>query len=180
MPPAWRLAERQIREITLPVISLSSRDFSGVRVAKGCVRLTHLVVLAAGLAVLTACARTPDVRGHVPDPVALAQVRPAMQSREQVEKLLGSPSSVAVFNGEVWYYIGARTETFAFYRPKVLERQVIAIVFDASGIVKEVHRYGLEDGQEITPVARVTPTHGKRLGLLEQLLGNLGRFATRE
>lgn len=141
----------------------------------------HLVVLALGLAVLTACAKTAEVRGHMPDSVLLAEIHPGLQSREQVLLLLGSPSSVAVFGDEIWYYIGERsTQPFGFSQPKVMERQVVAIAFDDSGIVKDVRHYGLEDGREITLVERVTPTHGKRLGLLEQLIGNLGRFRPRE
>ena len=34
----------------------------------------------------------------------------------------------------------------------------------------------IEDGIVIDPVSRATPTHGRDLGLLEQLLGNIGRF----
>ena len=34
----------------------------------------------------------------------------------------------------------------------------------------------LEDGKEITPVARATPAPGRELSFLEQLIGNLGKF----
>lgn len=161
-------------------LPISARDFSDNRGMKGCVQLTHLVVLVVGLVVLAACAKTAEVRGHMPDSVVLEQIRPGIQSHEQVRELLGSPSSVAVFGDEVWYYIGEQTESFAFYRPKVLERQVVAIVFNGSGIVEDVRYYGLEDSRKIALVERVTPTHGKRLGIFEQLLGNLGRFKTNE
>ena len=30
----------------------------------------------------------------------------------------------------------------------------------------------------VNPVSRTTPTYGKQLGLLEQLIGNVGRFNT--
>jgi hypothetical protein len=34
----------------------------------------------------------------------------------------------------------------------------------------------LEDGKEVTPVARATPAPGRELSFLEQLIGNLGKF----
>jgi hypothetical protein len=35
---------------------------------------------------------------------------------------------------------------------------------------------GLDRGQEIDPVERKTPTHGNKMTVLEQIVGNLGRF----
>ena len=34
----------------------------------------------------------------------------------------------------------------------------------------------LEDSINITPVERTTPTHGRELGIIEQILGNINRF----
>jgi hypothetical protein len=36
----------------------------------------------------------------------------------------------------------------------------------------------MADAQEISPVARVTPTEGRDLTLLQQLFGNIGRFSS--
>jgi hypothetical protein len=36
----------------------------------------------------------------------------------------------------------------------------------------------LDDAQQIVPVDDTTPTLGRELGLLQQLLGNIGRFNT--
>ena len=136
----------------------------------------RLVVATAIATLLSACAPIIVQRGNLPDPELLSRVQPGVQSRNQVADLLGSPSSVATFGDEVWYYISSQTETLAFYEPEVTEQKVIAITFDSAGMVKTVRAYGLEDAQAIEPVARITPTGGRAITILEQLFGNLGRF----
>ncbi len=132
------------------------------------------VVMAT--AALCACAPVVDSRGNAPDPDKLAEIKPGVHTRAQVAGLLGSPSIKATFSDDTWYYVNKQTAKFAFFQPTVRERQVIAIHFDESGVVKEIRRYNKEHGREITPVARTTPAPGEKLGLIEQLFGNLGRF----
>lgn len=135
------------------------------------------VVIAVSLMLFgIACTPVVESRGHLPTEEMLEQVQPGLQTREGVQSLLGSPSSFSVFGNEIWYYISSKEKNFAFYAPEELERKVIAIHFDPAGMVREIKAYGLEDGRAIEPVARVTPTAGSEMSLLQQLLGNLGRF----
>ena len=90
--------------------------------------------------------------------------------------LLGSPSSVSVLDGQDWYYIGSRFRTFAFFGPEVLERQVVAITFDPNGVVQSLDALGAENGREVRLVERETRTRGNDLTIVQQLLGNVGRF----
>lgn len=137
-------------------------------------------VLAAVVPVaLAACAPNIDVRGNLPEPELLAKISPGVQSREDVASLLGSPSTISTFQDDKWYYIGQKTTQFAFFAPEVLERKVVQISFDPTGIVAESKVYTLEDGQEIDPVDRITPTEGRELTILQQLLGNVGKFNTK-
>lgn len=128
-----------------------------------------------GAAALAACSPVVNTRGNAPNPEKLAQIKLGVHTREQVERLLGTPSIKATFSNDTWYYVNKQTETFAFFQPKVRERQVVAIHFDKSGVVEEIRRYNKESGREITPVARTTPAPGEKLGIIEQLFGNLGR-----
>ncbi|MEK9944707.1 MAG: outer membrane protein assembly factor BamE [Alphaproteobacteria bacterium] len=125
---------------------------------------------------LAACTPTLVVQGYVPDEETLATVQQGVDSKDAVVSKLGSPSSVAAFDDDTWIYISKQTENFAFFEPTVVGQDVVAINFDPEGRVEEVRRYTLEDGRLIDPVTRETPTHGRELGILEQLFGNVGRF----
>ena len=134
-----------------------------------------VTALAAGL---TACTGRVDTRGNLADPEVASQITPGESTRGTVEDLLGSPTTIATFNDQTWYYIGRKTEKFAFFEPEVLEQQVVAIHLDPSGVVDDVKIYGPADAREIELVDRATPTAGKELSVLQQIFGNLGRFNT--
>lgn len=133
------------------------------------------ILLVAGL--LAACAPIEESHGYVPDAELIEKLRPGVHDRDSVAELLGSPTSVATFDGGTWYYISQNTERVAFLNRKAVQRDVVAVSFDEAGIVQDVERFTLADGREIQPVSRTTPTRGKELTVIEQLFGNLGRFS---
>jgi outer membrane protein assembly factor BamE (lipoprotein component of BamABCDE complex) len=137
-------------------------------------------VLTAGIMALTlgGCELGfTDTRGYVPDEESLSRLEPGRQTRDDVQQLLGSPASQGVFDAEQsWYYIMRKTYQFAFLQPEVLDQRVVVVHFDDGGTLRDVRRYTLEDGIVVDPVTRETPSPGKELGFLEQLLGNLGKF----
>jgi outer membrane protein assembly factor BamE (lipoprotein component of BamABCDE complex) len=143
------------------------------------VRRPALVLASLGLAVaLGACEPPVKVRGHMPDKETIAQIRPGQDGRSDVVNLLGSPSSVSSFRDKTWYYIGSREQKLAFFKPDVLERNVFAVTFDEGDTVESTRLYTLADANNIDPVDRITPSPGRDLTILQQLLGNLGRFNT--
>ncbi|HTH16245.1 MAG TPA: outer membrane protein assembly factor BamE [Magnetospirillum sp.] len=124
-----------------------------------------------------ACTPSVDLRGNLPTPENLAQIKAGKTTRDEVQTLLGSPSATATYGEESWQYISARTETTAFFKPELKDRKVVSISFDKSGVVKDVVLRGMDDGITVQTVDRETPTAGKELSILEQLVGNIGKFS---
>lgn len=137
--------------------------------------IRHSIVTTLAL-VAVACSPTVASRGHVTDPLALAALTPGQSTDADVEIALGSPSTRGTFRDDVWYYMSERTESFAFFNPKVIERQIVAVVFDGQGVVDDIVTYNEVDGRKVEIVSRVTPTAGNELTLIQQLFGNVGRF----
>ena len=138
-------------------------------------------VLVACLALgLGACEQTVNVRGNMPLEEDLARLSPGVHTRNDVARLLGSPSTVSTFQDSKWYYIGQKTTEFAFFAPEVLERKVVVVSFDDGGMLAETETLSLADGKDIDPVERETPTEGRELTFLQQIFGNLGRFTGEE
>lgn len=125
---------------------------------------------------LTACQPRIDNRGYVPTGDDLDRVKAGVQGREEIQEILGSPSSISTFSDDRWYYISKKTRSVAFFTPTVLDQNVVVVEFDDGGLVKDVRRYAMEDGLIIDPVTRKTPAPGRELSFLEQLLGNFGKF----
>jgi outer membrane protein assembly factor BamE (lipoprotein component of BamABCDE complex) len=137
-------------------------------------------LLSAGVAgvvaalLLGGCSPTIDTRGNLPDPDNVLKIQPGIDTKDQVAQLLGTPSAVGTFDDATWYYI--RTRTVAFLPPEVEDQEVLAVKFDKQGVVQDLKVYGVEDGQAIMPSERTTPTLGREMTVLQQLIGNLGRF----
>jgi outer membrane protein assembly factor BamE (lipoprotein component of BamABCDE complex) len=127
--------------------------------------------------VLLGCEGIVSQRGFTPTPGSVEKLEVGAQSREDVIRLIGTPSAVATFNPNVWYYISERQEAVAFFKPKVTEQAVMQLSFTEAGRLQAIKKYDQKDAESITMVSRITPTAGKQLTVLEQILGNIGRFA---
>lgn len=136
--------------------------------------------VAAGVlaALLLACTPQQTTVGHIPREREIKELRPGVHDRESVRELLGSPGSLASFEGETWIYVQRKSERLAFFEEKPLSQNVVVVAFDEQGVLKSVNRYELKDGKPIVPVDRETPTRGKELTFLQQVFGNFGRFNT--
>lgn len=134
-----------------------------------------LLVLALG-----GCDNIVDQHGFAATPGSVEKLEVGTQSRDDVTRLIGSPSSVGTFNPNVWYYITQKQESLAFFKPEITEQKIIQLTFNDSGRLQNIKNYDLADGEKITMVSRITPTAGKELTVLEQILGNVGRFSAKQ
>lgn len=126
-------------------------------------------------ALLSACAPVERVRGNIVQPEVLDQVQPGVSSRSDVMRALGSPTTVAPFDDNTWYYIGQEMEKRGIFDPEVTGEKIVRVQFDQAGIVQSIGP--LEVSRLDVPVSDSrTPTYGNELTALQQLLGNLGRF----
>lgn len=127
---------------------------------------------------LAACSPIVQSRGNYVDDGRLQQLTPGTTTQNDVAYILGSPSTVAPFReDEAWFYIGQVTEQRAFLNPQVVDRRVVAVSFDEAGFVTQVEELSLDDAEDVALVERETPTLGREMTVMEQLLGNLGRVA---
>jgi outer membrane protein assembly factor BamE (lipoprotein component of BamABCDE complex) len=135
------------------------------------------LMTAAALAMLVAaCSPMVAKHGHRLEASDLERVRPGVTSREEVQRLLGSPSAVATFDANRWYYISQRTEQLTFYQKDIVAQDVVAITFDERGIVSDVETRDIQQANAVTPDPDKTRTLGNELTVVEQLIGNIGRF----
>ena len=139
-----------------------------------------IVCAVLGAAVLTGCNAsktfgdlTPGetiTQGYVIDQAAIDSV-PVGSSREQVILSLGSPSTTATFDNEVFYYISqTRKRRAAFAAARLVDQRILAVYFGEDGRVSQIAHYGLKDGKVFDFVSRTTPTGGKDQSFIGQLL----------
>ncbi len=138
-------------------------------------RLCILALGAALLSPLAACTTAgPQVQGYVIDEKAVAEIKPGM-SAEQVLKILGTPSTVSTVGNQSWYYISQNTNrSFMFDKPTITDQRVLTVLFTKALKVERIANYGLKDGAVFDFNANATPTGGKDLSLVRQMLRMVG------
>ena len=122
-----------------------------------------------------ACSPTTSYEGFQAVEANPKDVKVGVDDKTTVMDRLGSPSTVAAFDPNTWYYITQISDQVAFHMPTVRRRDVTAIAFNKTDDkVADVRSYTLKDGKVIPFNKRSTPTRGREMSVLEQLLGNIG------
>jgi outer membrane protein assembly factor BamE (lipoprotein component of BamABCDE complex) len=135
------------------------------------------LMLVAG--VLSACsyiAPPPQTRGNMVDLDALNELVPGIATRADASSLLGSPTTKASFDDNRWIYIGERTRKRIASTEGVVKQEVVVLIFDDKGVLRQVKRMSGKDSLPVDVVERTTPTPGGHASLMQELIGNVGRF----
>jgi outer membrane protein assembly factor BamE (lipoprotein component of BamABCDE complex) len=141
-------------------------------------RTFALITLSVALGfTASGCSRIKDLKGYVVDTEKVALVTAGTDNKASVQKTLGRPTMVSEFDAKTWYYVSRSTEQLAFLRPKPKDQQIIVVRFDDKGNVTKIEKLGLEQIANVDPSGDKTPTRGKDISALEQILGNVGRFS---
>lgn len=137
-----------------------------------------LSLLIAGLTVLALSACSPTIRNHgyIPPEEDLQELAVGIDTRASVEDVVGPPTAGGVLEGGDYYYVRSTVRTLGPRRPQVIDRQVLAISFDDSGVLSNIETFGLEDGRVVALSRRVTDSGVTNVSFLRQLLGNIGRI----
>lgn len=133
------------------------------------------LLLGVALIGLSACSPTKDVRGNLLQDYQISSVQAGVDTRSEVMRKLGSPTTTAPFDDKVWYYLGQETEKRGILDPEVKSERIVAVFFDENGIVTKLENVD-PHRNDVPYVREKTPTSGQELTVMQQLLGNMGRF----
>ena len=133
-----------------------------------------LLTLTA-LLCLSACTPITANRGNMLDDYQMKEVQPGVDGRDEVVRKIGSPTTVAPFDDNTWYYMGQKTSKTGILDAKVTEERIVVVTFAQDGLVDKIVER--KDGREDIPITqRKTPSSGNDFTFMQQMLGNLGKF----
>ena len=127
------------------------------------------------LLALSACTPTEAVRGNLLQNYQLAEVKVGVDTQSDVTHKLGSPTTIAPFDSNTWYYMGQRTSKRGILDPKILEERVVTVTFSSSGVVQMV-KDDRPKRLDFPYDHSKTPTSGNDVTVMQQMIGNLGKF----
>jgi outer membrane protein assembly factor BamE (lipoprotein component of BamABCDE complex) len=134
------------------------------------------LLLPAAMSGLSACAPITSYSGFQAIESDPKDVKVGTDTKSTVRSRLGTPSATGAFDNNTWIYMNQMKSRVAFKQPEVIARNITAITFNKdSELVESVNNLTLKDGKVIAFNGRETPTRGRELSILEQILGNVGR-----
>ncbi len=136
-----------------------------------------LALALSGCAMPAFMSFPPQVRGNKIDEAQLKELVPGTSTRTDVTSLIGSPTAKATFDDNTWLYIAEVTKPVIAGTQSVRDQQVVVLTFDDKGVLRAIDRKTGDDSQSVSVVARTTPSPGNDASILQQLLGNVGRFS---
>jgi len=139
-------------------------------------RRIAFAALAAGLVAATsACSPIASYSGFQAIEANPKDVKVGVDTKSTVRGKLGSHSTTSTFDPNIWLYMNQVKHRVAFRRPQVVARNITAIAFNKdTEMVESVHNYTLKDGKVIAYNDRETPTRGREITILEQMIGSVG------
>ncbi|MGJ8586932.1 MAG: outer membrane protein assembly factor BamE [Yoonia sp.] len=137
-------------------------------------------VKAAGFvsafAIAAGCSPMDRYHGFIPPAEELATLNVGTTTKDEVIALFGPPVSDRALQNNTIYYASSQFEIFGPFAPEEVDRQVLAIDFDAGDRIRNISRYTLEDGRVVVLDRRVTEDGINDITFLSQLLGSFGRI----
>ena len=133
------------------------------------------IILGTISVFLLSCSQNIQNHGHIPLNSELKSIEVGVDTKKSVQELIGRPSTTGVLQNKSWYYVGNTMQHYAWKEVKEIKRVVVAIRFSQSGVVENIERFSLTDGQDIKISSRITGRVVKDNTFLMQLLGSFGR-----
>jgi outer membrane protein assembly factor BamE (lipoprotein component of BamABCDE complex) len=139
-------------------------------------RLKKGFLLSIGLCLLTSCSVEIEEHGKRIGTNLLDKIVPGSTQKEQVLSILGTPSTENDFGSKAWLYIASNNRKTALFGDKLVSRSIIKIIFNDKNTVTKITTLTEKDQINVEHNQEKTPTAGQEIGILQQLLGNVGRF----
>jgi len=133
--------------------------------------------LFAAVITLAACTPIQAQRGQMVTDDQLSHLIVGTTAKPEIVAAIGTPTTVDSFDDKRWYYIGEDTKQIGIHPPSVTNRRIVALQFDENGTLTNKQILGKEAAQQVTMAPGATKVVGKEPTVVQQLIGNVGRFS---
>ena len=101
---------------------------------------TLLATSVVGALLLGGCSPIVNIHGYLPVAADVNEISVGTDTKDSVLSLLGEPTTKGLQGDNAWYYVSYTVSQFAFFAPKVTDRQILAVTFNGSDRVVAVER----------------------------------------
>ena len=128
---------------------------------------------------LASCAQPIEAHGNRITLKTFNAIKPGKTTERQVLEQLGKPVITQEYGPKSWIYVGSKSQKTVLSGQKLLDRTVVRVSFNKKGIATSVDI--IPHNKELKPkiASRKTPTAGQEITVFQQLIGNFGRFESK-
>ena len=141
-------------------------------------RLFSCAVIGAGLALSGCSVFKPSKiqHGSLVEADDYNKLKVGETSRSDVMDALGSPTGRATFDDNTWIYVSMTHVLAPISFPQVRKQDVVVLTFDQNGILRNLRSLHKNDARYVVMASGRTPTPGTKINIMQQILGNVGRY----
>ena len=127
--------------------------------------------------ILFSCAPRVSRHGMVVKKESYKSLYKKELTKSEVTEIFGSPSIKSTFSDNTWYYITHINKEIALFDIKRSDQLIIKIRFNNDQSIKYVKAFNKSNGTEIKINKAKTSTATSDITLLQELLGNVGKYS---
>ena len=129
--------------------------------------------------ILSSCAQPINIHGNRISLKSFYIIEPGKTTEKQVLEQLGKPVIIQDYGSKSWIYVESKTQKTILSGKKVLNRTVVRVSFNKRGIATSVDIIPYDKDLNPKIATRKTPTAGQEITVFQQLIGNFGRFESK-
>ena len=129
------------------------------------------------LACISSCVSNYEYTGLKISPEDFDKIKKSKMSQNDLIEFVGSPTFSSELGGNTWYYVYTITDKVAFFRPTLVDEEVVAIKFKDDGSFLDLKKYTQDDINKISFSDESTPTLGTETNPMQQILRNIQKYS---
>ena len=126
--------------------------------------------------ILSSCAQPINIHGNRISLKSFDIIEPGKTTEQQVLEQLGKPVITQDYGSKSWIYVESKSQKTVLSGRKFINRTIVRVSFDKKGIATSVDIIPYDKELKPNVATRKTPTAGQEITVLQQLIGNFGRF----
>ena len=113
--------------------------------------------------------------GYAPNIDDIKEIKTQSYTKQKIQEEFGVPFMVGVNNNNYWYYLSYQTTQYGFGKKTYKKFNLVELKFE-NDTVSFIKKYNEADFKKVAFRSDETSTSGKKLGVFEQIIGNVGKF----
>lgn len=127
----------------------------------------------------SSCSSRVENFGYIVDDADYAALQEGVSDKNRVLMIMGSPTLVTDLSiDESWIYYSEKTDRFLFFKPSIIERDIILMKFDDDNIIKKLEKFSLANADDKLKFSQnKTNVKSHKTGFFKSIFGNIGQIS---